>query len=974
MRLDDREAALDYGAIVPNDPDSSTLVERIFAEDDSVMPPRDAKQKLSAAEREILKQWVAEGAVYEKHWSFVPPEKAPAPEVEAKSWPAGAIDEFVLAKLESLNLKPSAPADRYTLVRRLYLDLTGLPPSAEEVQAFVEDDSPDAYEKLVDRLLASRHFGERMALDWLDAVRYADTNGYSIDGGRHMWLWRDWIINAMNQNMPYDQFLVEQLAGDLLENPTDAQLIATGMQRNNMVTHEGGTIPLENLTNYNADRVKTLGEAVMGLTLGCAQCHDHKYDPITQRDYYRLFAYFNTVSDKGLDGNGGVNPRPYFKSKSVLQTGEEPELRVTIARLEQQLANQNEADIAVWEDEQRAALSRRGVDLELHPTRALRISTPNAGSGFDIQGEREIRITSPPSFAAFDVLLELPQIDTDITGVRVRFLPDAERGGAIGHGKVNKNDSRGTLALSALSMSADPAPGDQVNLHHLRGAKQVTASSWREGYRPELVLDPRRRNGWSPRTEGSGPQHVTYTFVEPVRADQTPYLTVQLNFGIGKKLVGSKMEIDVITGNDDGSTLPPEIISIIETPPDQRTEEQTQAIKDYFAKHSATTEPLRIALANARERLRVVTEEFTTMIMDQAQKPRTTYILARGDYSQPGEVVTPGTPEVLPTIEGTTPDNRLGLALWLVDSKHPLTARVAVNRVWKQFFGAGLVRTPADFGLQGAYPSHPELLDWLAVDFIESGWDVKRLVRMIVTSNTYRQTAAAPNELLVRDPLNELLARGPRFRLPAELVRDMALRTSGLMVNRLGGPSVNPYTPGDLWREVSHYGSTPATAQAFVQDHGEKLYRRSLYTYWKRTVPPPNMAAFDAPSRETCVVKRGATNTPLQALVLLNDTQFVEASRAFAERIYAHDSSDEVRLRWALLETLSRPATEAEYDVVLQTLTRERERYANDAEAAEKLLAVGESLRDVSIPAAEHAAWTQVATLMLNLSEAITRN
>lgn len=974
LRLDVRGEAIDYGAIVPHQPESSTLVERILADDDSVMPPRTAKKQLSPAEREILRQWVAEGAKYEKHWAFMPPQKRMPPEVENKDWPAGPIDRFVLAKLEGQGLTPNNEADRYTLIRRLYLDLTGLPPSAEEVEAFAADKSAGAYERLVDRLLASPHFGERMALEWLDAVRYADTNGYSIDGGRHMWLWRDWVINAFNQNWPYDQFLVEQLAGDLLENPTDAQLIATGMQRNNMVTHEGGTIREENLTNYNADRVKTLGEAVMGLTLGCAQCHDHKYDPITQRDYYRLFAFFNTLSDKGLDGSGGVNPRPFFEAQTVLQTGEEPVLRETIAHLEQQLANPSEADMAKWEDQQREELDRRAVGLVILPTRALQISTPNSGSGFGIDNERVIHITYAPDIAAYDVLLQLPSIDEPITGIRVRMLPDDELDGALGHGKLEAGDTQKSLLLTALSMSADAAPGEVVNLHRLIPARQVTASSWREGYRAENVLDPRRQNGWSPKLESSAPQHLTYTFQAPIDAGQTPYLTVQLNYGKGGRRIAARTEIDVITGNDDGSPLPAEMISIVRTPVDQRSEQQQQALADYYAQHASATQSLRTALANARERLGVVTEKFSTMIMDQAEEPRTTYVLARGDYSQPGKVVTPGTPEVLPAMDEAAPSNRLGLAQWLVAPDHPLTARVEVNRVWKQLFGAGLVRTPADFGVQGAYPTHPELLDWLAVDFVEHGWDVKRLVRMIVTSSTYRQSAAAPAELLRRDPLNELLARGPRFRLPAEFVRDSALKTSGLLVDRLGGPSVNPYTPGDPWREVSHYGSTYATAQAFVQDHGEKLYRRSLYTYWKRTVPPPNMAAFDAPNRETCVVNRGATNTPLQALVLLNDTQFVEASRAFSERIYAHDSTDESRLRWATMEMLSRPPTDAELGILMAALSRERESYASDRPAAEKLLDVGESARDESIPAAEHAAWMQIATLLLNLSEAITRN
>ena len=657
-----------------------------------------------------------------------------------------------------------------------------------------------------------------------------------------------------------------------------------------------------------------------------------------------------------------------------MQTGEEDSLRRDIALLKQELARPSDREMSAWEAQQRATLARRGDNFAVHPTRALAISTPNSASGFEVEHERHIRISSAPGFAAYDVLLKLPAIAEPVTGLRVRFLPDDHNQGKLGYGKLNEGDPATTFVMTALSMSADKAPGDQINLHHLIGAQQVTASSWREGYRPENILDPRYQNGWAPLLTAGEPQHLTYTFDLAVTAIDTPYLTVQLNFGHGKQLVAGKIEIDVITGVDDGSNLPLEVIATIETPPHQRSPEQQRALAEYFSRHAPTNRPLRIALANARERLSVLTEYFSTMIMVEAEQPRATYVLARGDYTQPGERVAAGTPEALPVFDPEMPNNRLGLAKWLVKPGHPLTSRVVVNRVWKQFFGAGLVRTLADFGSQGSYPTHPELLDWLSVDFAENGWDVKRLVRKIVTSSTYRQASDASGDLQARDPLNELLARGPRFRLQAELVRDSALATSGLLKDQLGGPSVNPYAPGDLWREVSHYGSTPATAQAFVQDHGEKLYRRSLYTYWKRTVPPPNLAAFDAPSRETCVVDRPVTNTPLQALVLLNDPQFVEAARALAERMITHDPSDDTRLRWGVLESLSRPASEDELAILSQTLKRERVRYAGDPAAAEDLLSVGESPRDESISPAEHAAWTQVATLLLNLSEAITRN
>jgi hypothetical protein len=1035
LRLDVMESALadrdGTRAIVPGEPDESELWRRVSSNDEAeMMPPPDSHRVLKPEQKDMLRRWIVEGAPYARHWSFIPPVKAPLPDVSDKSWPRNEIDHFVLARLGAEGLQPSAEADGRTLARRVALDLTGLPPSADEVDEFVSDRSDDAYQRLVDRLLASPHFGERMALDWLDAARYADTNGYSIDGGRHMWLWRDWVIDAFNRNMPYDQFLREQLAGDLLAKAeggrrkaeggrrkgegTDSLLIATGFQRNNMNTHEGGTIPEENLTNYNVDRVKTLGEAVLGLTLGCCQCHDHKFDPLTQRDFYQLFAYFNTLSDIGLDGNSGINSQPVYEAKTVLQTGEEPELRRQIAALKKQLASPDPAAVARWEEGQRRRLSGRGKDLKLHPMELLKVSTPNIGKGFDIIAPNFVHITVPTGLLAYDVSMRLPHVDAPITGVRIVFHRDkAAPEGGLGFGTLGESSPhKNTFVLTSFSASAESVPGDQVNLNILRGVARVTANTWLENYRPENVLDTRNENGWSPDTGQNGPAHISLMFDEPVNAATTPFMTLQINFGHGNNLIAAHFEILAMTGADDGSTLPQQIIDIIQpsiqaagSPAASRTPDQQQKLNAYYAAHSDETRPQRIALANLEERLAVLTKKFPTMVMDVAEKPRETFILKRGDYSQPTEKVSAATPAVLPQLP-TAPGSagglstRLDLANWITMREHPLTARVYVNRVWQMLFGTGLVQTTADFGAQGQYPSHPELLDWLAVDFMEHGWDIKRLVRQIVTSATYRQSShvaeplrnsdseqgargagshshlgeTRPHDLLARDPQNRLLARGPRFRLPAELIRDSALKISGLLVDRLGGPSVNPYTPGDLWREVSHYGSTPATAQTFVQDHGEKLYRRSLYTYWKRTVPPPNMVAFDAPNRETCVVARPSTTTPLQALVLLNDVQFVEASRAFAERIIARSGHDADRLRWAFAECTSRPPTDEEFAVLASTLQRERTHYAAHETDAREYLATGESPRNEAIPIAEHAAWSQVAALLLNLSETVTRN
>jgi len=855
LRLDMADSALaghdGVAAIVPGHPEQSELWRRITTDHESeLMPPPDSHRALKPPQKELLKRWIEQGAPYAKHWSFIPPVKPAVPDVgeflrnsrsslgEAHrlDWPRNEIDNFILARLQQEHLQPSPEADRRTLIRRLYLDLTGLPPSAAEVESFVADKDPHAYEQLVDRLLASPHFGERMALVWLDAARYADTNGYSIDGGRHMWLWRDWVINAFNTNLPYDQFIRDQLAGDLIPNHTEAQLIATGFQRNNMNTHEGGTIPEENLTNYNVDRVKTFGEAMLGLTLGCCQCHDHKFDPLTQKDYYQIYAYFNTLSDIGLDGNAGVNSRPVYSAKTVLQTGEQPELQKQIAALKEKLANPDPADIDRWLAAQRLRLSARGKNLELHAVELLKVSTPNTGAGFDIDPPRFVHISSPAALVAYDVSLKLPQLEKPITGLRVVFHPDAKAPhSGLGYGELptsptaaaslkrrgkraNKSPiaGKGTFILTAFSASADPVPGDQVNLNRLLNISQVTADSWLPAWRPEGVLDTRNENGWSPddgefvsATGKVAPAHLTVTFDKPVDTRDTPYMTVQLNFGHGNSLVAARFELLAMTGADDDSDLPEDIIELVQSPaapsapgsaggysesgepaplalnPSSLTPGATDSasgatgsasaslaprashlvpLRQYFSDHSEFTKRDRIALANLEERLNVVTQKHPTMVMDIAEKPRDTFILHRGDYQQPTEKVTPGTPAVLPQLPSAPGTNqlapsgatgsasaistRLDLANWMTMREHPLTARVEVNRLWQIFFGTGLVATPADFGAQGEYPSHPDLLDWLAVDFMDHGWDVKRLIKQIVTSSTYRQTSdTGPRQL-----------------------------------------------------------------------------------------------------------------------------------------------------------------------------------------------------------------------------------
>jgi hypothetical protein len=958
-------------AFKPFDPVASLAWARINAADpDDRMPPPESHRTLTEAQKDTLRRWIEQGAVYAEHWAFVEPTRS-AP--QAPHGAQGTIDALAASRLAASSLRPAAPADPATLIRRVTVDLTGLPPSAEDVAAFVSDPDPQAYAKAVERLLANPHYGERMAMPWLDAARYADTNGFSIDGGRHLWLWRDYVIHAFNTNKPYDRFLVEQIAGDLLPDKSDETLVATGFQRNAMITHEGGTIAEENLVNYGVDRVRTFGEAVLGLTVGCAQCHDHKFDPVTQRDYYRLFAFFNQTTEPAHGGDSGVNAAPAANLKSVLATGEEDALRERIAALEQALALPNAVEVERWELDEQRKLAKRGLGFATYPVKLTKISTPNTGSGFEIEADRYARVTRPMGFVAFDVAMEFTQPIAPVTGLRIVMHADpAAPNAGWGWADGGAGEKR-TFAVTNVSVSAGSVSSDQVNLYRMLTLVGATASSWSGGNHPLGVLETKAETAWIPDIAQDGPAHLTVMFDEPLARDAT-HITAQVNFGRWGDVAAKRMEFFLVTGNDDGSALPAGVVRILAKDRSARTADETRDLFAHFSAHAPATERLRIDLANARERLRVRTEAHSTMVMDTAPTPRATHILNRGNYADPRDAVEAGTPDFLPPMPEGAPMNRLGLAQWVVDPANPLTARVAVNRIWSVFFGAGLVRTASDFGLQGEWPEHRELLDHLAADFRDGGWNVKDLVRAIVTSDLYKQSSRTTPEMLAQDPDNRLLARGPRFRLPAELIRDGALKTSGLLVDQLGGPSVNPYTPGDPWREISHYGSSPATAQAFIQDHGEKLHRRSMYTYWKRTLPPPNMAIFDAPNRELCTFDRAATNTPLQALVMLNDEQFVEAARAFAERIMRRGLDDAQKVVWAFAETTSRLPSRDETKVLTDALARERARFARDTAAAEALLAHGESPRDASLPAADHAAWTQVAAVLLNLSETVTRN
>lgn len=1009
LRLDTAGGAKEdlggYQAITPGDLDDSEAWTRITSDDpDLLMPPPESHLVLSEEQKTLLKRWIEQGAEYEGHWAFISPQSPEIPEVNftdtkgEATWVRGAIDSFVAARLAEANMSPSVEADLRTLIRRLTLDLVGLPPTVQETREFVTDyesRGEAAYQDAVKRLLSSEHFGERMAVRWLDQARYADTNGYSIDGGRDMWLWRDWVIQAYNDNMPFDQFLTEQLAGDLLPDATDATRIATGFNRNHMITHEGGTIPEENLTNYVADRVKTTGEVFLGLTMGCAQCHDHKYDPISQKEYYQFFAFFNELEDRGLDGNAGVNSAPRMMTSTVLRSDELDDIDAELAAVRQELSATTDG-FDEWLAVEREREMGRGDGFHYLDAELLNASSPNRPGPFEFKPDGTVIVSSPSKgLNGFSHSIRLPTGDQQpsetVSGIRIEFYPQQVTDEKDGDEKALSLTpfADGVPKITTVLVSATSQPADQVDYYGQCEFTVATASSAADQHAATSVLDERNLQWWQPAASDSQ-QHLTLTFDRPVDPSQTPFLSVLVFFGKNESLP-YRWRVRPFLGNDTDSKWDEAVALAIVKDQDQWDDDTRQRVLTAFRETAPGLNPLRTRLANLEERRSVLTEKYSTMVMNTAAKPRETFVLSRGQYDAPTERVTPQTPQALPALlppvvkqtgegdEETAPSSgnptRLDLARWLTDPKHPLTARVAVNRIWAMLFGTGIVATSADFGSQGEYPSHPELLDYLATKFVDSGWNQKELIREIVSSATYRQQSIATAEQRELDPQNRLLARGPRFRLPAEFIRDQALAISGLLVPRIGGPSVHPYQPPGLWKEVSHFGSTPATKQVFVQDHGEKLYRRSLYTIVKRTSPHPAMASFDAPNREMCTVDRGTTNTPLQALVTLNDPQFAEAARVLAESLIRDESAtdDHSRIRLAFERIVSRLPSDPELNAIAELLESEWARYRETPDDANRAVSIGESPQAKEIDAVEHAAWTQVAALLLNLSEALTR-
>lgn len=974
LRLDLREAAI-LEAIVPGNAEESELIFRIHSDDvDEIMPPPELKKPLTNAEKEILERWVQEGAEYEEHWAFLPPKKAELPDGKADN----PVDRFLDATLAQRGLKPSPRTDNATLLRRLHLDLTGIAPTPDELAAF--DGDVDA---TVTRLFASTRYGEHLAREWLDVARYADSSGYQYDKERTMWPWRDWVVQAFASNMPFDQFTIEQLAGDLLPNATDRQRLATGFNRNHPITIEGGVIDEEYRVEYVMDRINTVGTAWMGLTLGCARCHDHKYDPISQKEFYQLFAFFNQVPERGHNGfNPQMSVVPDFRKDALTKIDREIEL----LRDSLEIAPD---DVAAWRKSLQTGDWKEGnvvtaIKVPIGaPDEVTLTAVPEASK--QVEG-RFVRV----SRTGKSIYLQIAELEVMSEGKNVARGGKATQS-TTGYGGLpayaidgNRSGSWADKTISHTVQQDDPWL--EVDLG---GETQIdTIGLWgRQDCCPERlddflveVLDNDRRvvfsleNNAAPDGDAGRILEVTGSVSrvftrregldENVRVASEP-LPKEAEFKI--EVVGD-VKVDSVTADPAWTqlaSLPTDVLLQIKDPESD--------LRDAYQKWSPAAQQLLADVTALEQRRKKVLEEssVSVMVMQDMPEPRETFVLERGLYSERREKVEMNVPKVLPEFGDDFPKNRLGFARWLVQPNHPLTARVIVNRLWQRIFGVGLVKSAEDFGIQGERPSHPELLDWLAVELIESDWDYQHLQRLILTSQAYARSSDYRADLAEADPENRLLGRVSRVRMTAEEIRDNALHAAGVLREQVGGPPVYPYQPKGLWLEVNN---RKGYSRPYPEPTEADLFRRSLYTFAKRTVPHPSLQTFDSPNREFCTVSRSRTNTPLQALALLHSPEYVEAARHLGALLLSIDGDDESRLRKGFQRVASRMPRPEELAILLKTLADETQRYTADPAAAETLLSVGISGRDDTLNLVRLAAMTSVARLLLNLDEAIHKN
>jgi hypothetical protein len=996
LRLDRRDDAVKAGALVPGKPDESEMIRRILSTDPKEsMPPRKTKKSLTSAQKDLLQRWVASGAEYQAHWSFIAPKRPALPAVKNAGWVRNPIDAFILHKLEEQGLQPAAEADRRTLARRLSLDLTGLPPAPAEVEKFVHDIQPDAYEKYVDRLLESAHWGEHRGRYWLDAARYADTHGIHFDNFREMWTYRDWVINAFNRNLPFDQFTIEQLAGDLLPNATIEQRIATGFNRCNITTNEGGAINEEYLVLYTRDRTETTSAVWMGLTANCTVCHDHKFDPLSQKEFYAMAAFFNNTTQQAMDGNIPDTP-PILKVPRPQDRKRWSALGKELAQASKKVEDHKKAAAANF-DKWLASVKPEHLAGKV-PEGNLVLKAPlNEGTGNQVKvivGGQVREVTLGQSIGWDAGKLSPKAYKVEPGTLQLADAGDLEKDHGFSYGawvKIGNLNQSGAF-FARMEERADYRgwdlwlEGGKVGCHLVHSwPGDALKVATRASLKPNRWTHVFATYDASSKASGvaiyfDGVRQETETQADALKET----IRTQVPLKIGQRNDGQR--VDGLILQDlrlYGRTLASaevaqlanntRIASLVAIPSDKRTAAQRKDLFDWWLNdQDPIYQELNGRLAKLRHEEETLRAQGTVAhIMQERPEAPMAYVLFRGEYDKRRDPVKAGTPKALPPMSPELPLNRLGFARWLLQPEHPLTARVTVNRFWQEVFGTGIVRTAGDFGTQGELPSHPELLDWLAVEFRESGWDVKKFFKMIVTSSTYRQAATATREKLEKDPQNRLLSRGPRFRMDAEMIRDYSLATSGLLSPKIGGPSVKPYQPEGVWEAVAIIGSNTRDYQA---DSGPSLYRRSMYTFWKRSAPPASMDILNAPNRETCTVRRDRTNTPLQALVTLNDPQFVEAARYLAQTALKEgkascDAAADVMAQ----RLLARPFREEEKKVVRASLDELLAYYKAHPEDAKKLIMVGQAKPEPSLDAGNLAAWTMLANELINLDEVLNK-
>ncbi|MBM81145.1 MAG: hypothetical protein CMJ78_11205 [Planctomycetaceae bacterium] len=955
-------------AIVAGKSAASELIRRVVSEDDDRMPPKG--KRLSNQEVNLLRRWIDAGAEWKDsnkgnlHWAYQKPVRSALPEVANKKWLKNAVDNFVLARLEKENIAPAAQTDKARLLRRVYLDLVGLPPSVDEVDAFLNDSSDKAYERVVDRLLKSPRYGEHWAQRWLDLARYADSNGYQADQFRTMWAFRDWVINAMNEDMPFDQFTIEQLAGDMLPNATTQQKIATGFHRCTTCNVEAGVDPEENRVNQIIDRVNTTGTVWLGTSLECAQCHNHKSDPFTQQDYYQIFAFFNNTPME-VKLSSGVT-YDFYGPKMDLPLDEvtakqRKQLTADVEELTKRRNDQRAEAVKgqdAWEQRLQSAIAS---GPEYHKLDVEKFESVG-GATHTVLDDNSLLIGGKnPQNDTYTITFRTEVIG--ITGFKLEALLDPSLPGK-GPGRQTKQN-RANFVLTDFRVTCkkcdDPEAKEEV-------VALANASADLNATRFEIdkALDNDPKTGWSIHTEIHKPHHAQFLTTEPVGFDAGTLLKFTLAHNYGEQRALGRFRLTAITGQPETPKVADDIVAIVTAPKKKRKKADVKKLRDFYLKGNAKLAALEKQLNAKQAELKKLTPD-STLVMIEMTETRMSNIFRRGNFLDKGAKVEAAAPAVLHTLKDGLPKNRIGLARWLVDPDNPLVARVTVNRWWSAFFGAGIVASLEDFGTQGEEPTHPELLDWLATEFVESGWSMKHMHRLIVLSATYQQSSRTRFDLSDVDPENKLLARGARVRMSAEMIRDNGLKISGLLTTKVGGPPIFPPQPPNVWRHIGR------NAPKYLTSLGPDRFRRGVYVVWRRRAPYPNFVNFDAPDRAACVVERSRTNTPLQALTLMNDPAYVEMMQGLARRVARLEGNVSMadRIRFAFRSCLSRPPNDLELKVVENAYRQELARFQSNAAAAEAVVPKGERLED--IPLHELAAWYYVASILLNLDETITK-